>query len=137
MRQYHLDLFPRRRVLLAIIEAIRRAVSDLLIDSAPIPVCTYQRSRYCAALAGPEYYSMAPLCDVRGLRLIAPPRRYDKVAWPEDLRRQVNPVRRRMENGLSVLSTVFHVQPLGSRLLSGLDVQVASRILANTLSFSV
>lgn len=77
--QYHRALFPkvlsrsrfnrRRRALIALIEGIRRALSDLLIDptdawrlidSAPIPVCTYQRSRHCATLAGPEYYSVMP-----------------------------------------------------------------------------
>jgi hypothetical protein len=219
IRQYHRDLFPqvlsrsrfnrRRRMLIAVIEAIRRALSDLLIapedawrliDSAPIPVCTYKRSRHCATLAGPEYYSVMPtreaklfglrlhvtttltqvidqwllvpaaprdskmadvvledtahlqvigdnafrdptiqthLLEARGLRLIAPPRLYDKVAWPKELRRQVNRVRRQIESALSVLSTVFHVQQLGSRSLSGLAVRVASRILAYTISFVV
>lgn len=90
VRQYHLDLFPqllsrsrfnrRRRMLIAVIEGIRRAVSDLLIapddpwrliDSAPIPVCTYQRSRHCATLAGPEYYSVMPTrrAKLSGVRL--------------------------------------------------------------------
>lgn len=219
VRQYHRDLFPRllsrsrfnrrRRMLIAVIEGIRRALSDLLIapddpwrliDSAPIPVCTYKRSRHCATLAGPEYYSVMPtrgaklfglrlhltttfthvidhwllvpaaprdskmadvvledatnlavigdnafrdptvcahLREARGLRLIAPPRPYDKVAWPKDLRRQVNRVRRHIESTISVLSTVFHVQQLGSRSISGLVVRVASRILAYTLSVVV
>ena len=62
---------------------------------------------------------------------------YDKVAWPKELRRQVNRVRRQIESALSVLSTVFHVQQLGARSLSGLAVRVASRILAYTISFVV
>ncbi len=219
VRQYHRDLFPcllsrsrfnrRRRMLIAVIEGIRRALSELLIapddawrliDSAPIPVCTYKRSRHCATLAGPEYYSVMPtrraklfgvrlhltttveqvidqwllvpaaprdskmaailledaahltvigdnafrdptvttsLGELRGIRLLAPPRPYDKVAWPEHIRRQVNRVRRQIESAFSVLATVFHVQQLGSRSLSGLGVRVASRILAYTLSFIV
>ena len=219
VRQYHRDLFPhvlsrsrfnrRRRMLIAVIEDLRRALSDLLIapddpwrliDSAPIPVCTYKRSRQCATLAGPEYYSVMPtrgaklfglrlhltttlaqvvdqwllvpaaprdskmaevvledaaplavigdnafrdptiqaqLRETRGLRLLAPPRAYDKVAWPNELRRQVNRVRRQMESAISVLATVFHVQQLGSRSVSGLAARVASRILAYTLSFVV
>ncbi len=219
VHQYHRDLFPqvlsrsrfnrRRRMLIAVIEAIRRALSDLLIapddawrliDSAPIPVCTYKRSRHCATLAGPEYYGVMPtrqaklfglrlhltttlsqvidqwllvpaaprdskmaqvvlkdsaprtvigdnafrdptvqaqLWETRGLRLLAPPRRYDKVAWPPALRRQVNRVRRQIESAISVLSTVFHVQQLGSRSVLGLAARVASRILAYTMSFVV
>jgi hypothetical protein len=73
IRQYHTDLFPRllddtrfnrrRRALLGMIEAIRRQLTTLLIDpqdrtrlvdSAPIPLCTYMRGPRCATVAGPE-----------------------------------------------------------------------------------
>jgi len=74
IRQYHADLFPhllddtrfnrRRRALLGMIEAIRRQLTAMLIDpddrvrlvdSAPIPLCTYTRGRECATVAGAEY----------------------------------------------------------------------------------
>jgi hypothetical protein len=73
VRQYHRDLFPqllddtrfnrRRRALAGVIEAIRRIYTTWLlepddavriVDSAPIPVCTYMRSRSCATVAGAE-----------------------------------------------------------------------------------
>jgi hypothetical protein len=74
IRQYHCDLFPhllddtrfnrRRRALVGLTEAIRRVYTTWLIapddpvrivDSAPIPVCTYMRSRSCATVAGADY----------------------------------------------------------------------------------
>jgi hypothetical protein len=74
VRQYHRDLFPhlvddtrftrRRHALVGITEAIRRMYPTWLIapddavrivDSAPIPVCTYMRSRSCTTVAGAEY----------------------------------------------------------------------------------
>ena len=75
--QYHLDLFPhlldnsqfnrRRRQLTGVMEWMRQRVTNLLIpsedrvrvmDSAPIPVCTYTRSGECATISGPEYASV-------------------------------------------------------------------------------
>jgi hypothetical protein len=77
--QYHRDLFPhllehsrftrRRHALSDIIEALRRQLcADLippdddlrLIDSAPVPLCTYQRSRRCATVQGRAYCSVMP-----------------------------------------------------------------------------
>lgn len=77
IRQYHLDLFPklldnsqfnrRRRALAWVMELIRRQVSQALtdpedreriIDSAPIPACTYARSKQCTTISGPEYASV-------------------------------------------------------------------------------
>lgn len=74
IRQYHRDLFPhlvddtrfnrRRRALVGVTEALRRMYTTWLIepddpvrivDSAPIPVCTYMRSRSCSTVAGAEY----------------------------------------------------------------------------------
>ncbi len=74
IRQYHRDLFPqlvddtrfnrRRRALVGVTEALRRMYTTWLIapddpvrvvDSAPIPVCTYMRSRSCTTVAGAEY----------------------------------------------------------------------------------
>lgn len=79
VRQHYQTLFPqllsnsrfnrRRRALIAVIEGIRRALSDQwiapeddlrLIDSAPIPVCTYGRSRTCETVQGAEYCSVMP-----------------------------------------------------------------------------
>ncbi len=79
VRQYHRALFPkllsnsrfnrRRRALTFCIEGIRQALSAQLIDaedplrltdSAPIPVCTYQRGRDCETVTGPEYCSVMP-----------------------------------------------------------------------------
>lgn len=73
IRQYHRDLFPhliddtrfnrRRRALVGLTEAMRRMYTTWLIapddpvrvvDSAPIPVCTYMRSRSCTTVAGAE-----------------------------------------------------------------------------------
>lgn len=74
VRQYHLDMFPRlleasrfnrrRRHLVMVIEAVRRQLTTQLIssqeqvrlvDSAPIPVCTYMRSNQCQSVSGKEY----------------------------------------------------------------------------------
>ena len=74
IRQYHRDLFPhlvddtrfnrRRRALVGVTEALRRMYTTWLIapddsvhivDSAPIPVCTYMRSRSCTTVAGADY----------------------------------------------------------------------------------
>ena len=77
VRQYHLQLFPalldksqfnrRRRHLTGVMELIRRQLSNVLlepgdrvrlIDSAPIPACTYTRQNDCQTIAGPEYRSI-------------------------------------------------------------------------------
>lgn len=77
VRQYHADLFPqlldnsqfnrRRRQLTGVMEWMRQRLSHLLIppqdrvrvmDSAPMPVCTYTRSRECMAVSGPDYASV-------------------------------------------------------------------------------
>lgn len=76
LRQYHADLFPalpanghfnaRRQALRLIIEQIRRCLLNSfglvnpadpqrLIDSAPLPVCSYGRAARCNSVAGPEY----------------------------------------------------------------------------------
>jgi hypothetical protein len=79
VRQYHADLFPdllsasrfnrRRRASHMLIEGVRRALSDQLIDpqdelrlidSAPIPVCVYARARRSSTLCGSEYFSVMP-----------------------------------------------------------------------------
>jgi hypothetical protein len=75
--QYHRDLFPhlldmsqfnrRRRHLTGIMELIRRQYTQFLIDpvdrvrlidSAPIPACTYTRNSHCETVLGPEYMSV-------------------------------------------------------------------------------
>jgi hypothetical protein len=79
LRQYHSDLFPallpegqfnqRRRELGLVIEQIRQHLISAwglirppdryrLIDSAPIPVCTYMRASRNQTVAGPEYFSV-------------------------------------------------------------------------------
>lgn len=79
IRQHHPALFPqllsrsrfnrRRRALLVVIEGIRRALSDQLIapeddlrliDSAPIPACTYGRSSACETVQGHDYAGYMP-----------------------------------------------------------------------------
>lgn len=79
VRQHHRALFPqllsrsrfnrRRRALMALIEGIRRALSDQLIppdddlrliDSAPIPACTYGRSSACETVQGHDYAGYMP-----------------------------------------------------------------------------
>lgn len=76
LRQYHPDLFPhllensrfnrRRRDLACFIEAVRQQITTeyqlisesdrvRLVDSVPIPVCTYMRSGRCMTVAGKEY----------------------------------------------------------------------------------
>lgn len=74
VRQYHADMFPpllddprvtrRRRALSGLMEAMRRIYTTWLltdddsvrvVDSAPIPVCTYMRSRSCTTVAGADY----------------------------------------------------------------------------------
>ena len=77
VRQYHSDLFPnlldnsqfnrRRRHLTGVMEWMRKRITKLLIpeedrmrvmDSAPIPVCTYTRSGENATISGTEYASV-------------------------------------------------------------------------------
>lgn len=90
IRQYHADLFPRllsasrfnrrRRASHALIEGIRRALSDQLIDpqdtlrlidSAPIPVCVSARAKRNQTLCGSQYFSVMPTRRAKlfGLRL--------------------------------------------------------------------
>ena len=77
LRQYHSALFPhvldngqfnrRRRDLTGVMEVIRRQYTQLLIDpndpvrlldSAPVPACTYTRNSHCETVLGPEYMSV-------------------------------------------------------------------------------
>jgi DDE family transposase len=92
LRQYHRDLFPhllpngqfnaRRRALGAITEQIRQDITRTfslidpqdpfrLIDSAPLPVCTYGRAGHNHTLAGSEYFGVMPNRKAKlfGLRL--------------------------------------------------------------------
>lgn len=217
LRQYHQDLFPdmvensrfnrRRRQLTGVMEVIRRQLTTWLIDkddsvrlldSAPLPTCTYTRGGSCDTVKGPEYvgYVASKRANFFGLRLflttsldqvvdrwmLAPAshrdgkvtpsffdettqlwvyadnafhdpdnkawlekqrrvilvtgqRRDAKNRWPTHVRRLFNRLRRRIETALSTLCTVFHLQRLGSRSLSGLLCRVTTRILAYNLSF--
>lgn len=77
LQQYHRDLFPqlleqsrfnrRRRELGMVIEQVRQLLTAPLLegearvrilDSAPIPACTYTRSVDCQTVSGPEYASV-------------------------------------------------------------------------------
>ena len=90
VRQYHQDMFPqlpdasrfnrRRRELTGCMEAIRRIHASWLIDkddrvrlldSAPIPVCTYTRSRTCEMVTGADYvgYAASDKANFFGFRL--------------------------------------------------------------------
>lgn len=79
VRQHYLQLFPhlledsrfnrRRRALALVIEELRCALKALLIsatdrlrlvDTAPIPVCTYMRGSNCKTIQGAEYCSVVP-----------------------------------------------------------------------------
>jgi len=74
LRQCFQDMFPllleksqfnrRRRALTGVMEIIRRQLTQLLIDpdddirvidSAPVPACTYTRQNDCETVVGPEY----------------------------------------------------------------------------------
>ena len=219
IRQFQHFLFPkllpngqfnyRRRLLGPIIEQIRRWLTfswgliqpddELrLVDSAPVPVCTYKRARQNSNFAGSEYFGkmytraarlfgfrlhlsvtadqvvgswllapaahhdsqlMWPLFDdqhhlmlladgayispleqsrlavKRGIKVYAPPRRDSKQPWPKEFKQIAMKLRRRVETSLSVLSTVFKVEQVGSRSSDGLVTRVATRILAYTLCF--
>lgn len=79
VRQYHPDLFPallpegqfnsRRRELRMVTEQIRQHITGTrglidaedncrIIDSAPIPLCTYARACDCRSASGPQYFSV-------------------------------------------------------------------------------
>lgn len=79
VRQHYLSLFPdlleesrfnrRRRALGRVTEEIRRCLSAQLIapmdrvrlvDTAPIPVCTYMRGNRCQTVRGAEYCGVIP-----------------------------------------------------------------------------
>jgi hypothetical protein len=70
----------------------------------------------------------------RNIRVWAPPRSNARHPWPPAFARLANRFRRRIETGLSVLTTVFHLEQPGARSPSGLVARVATRILAYTLS---
>jgi hypothetical protein len=217
IRHYHHDLFPhllddtrfnrRRRLIAGLIEAVRQFYTAWLIapddpgrvvDSAPIPVCTYMRSNQCQTVVGADYcgimtsrraklygfrihltttatqvvdqWMLAPasywdgkvtaglLEDAAGLwvigdnafhdpttvewlrhqrhiRLTAIQRRDARIPWPTEVREMLTNLRRTIESALSVLCTVFHLEQLGSRSLSGLLTRISTRLLAYTLSF--
>lgn len=71
-------------------------------------------------------------CDVQ---LWAVPRQDSRTPWPEQFRRLVSKVRRRIETAFSVLSEVFNLERPASRSLSGLVSRVSTRMLAYTLAF--
>lgn len=220
LRQYHPRLFPhlppngwfnqRRTRLGPLIEQIRQVIMrqygliaaddpDRLIDSAPIPVATYQRAGANRTVNGSAYFgimssrraklfgfrmhlttttrgvvetwllapagihdsqvmpavlegaskrvvladgayhnpAVAPVLAARQVVVHAPPRRDSRKRepWPDDLRRWVGKVRRRIETALSVLTTVFKVECPHARSLRGLVCRISTRILAYTLSF--
>lgn len=79
VRQHYLPLFPglleesrfnrRRRALAEVTEEIRRRLSAQLVaptdrlrlvDTAPVPVCTYMRGRSCQTVRGAEYCGIMP-----------------------------------------------------------------------------
>jgi hypothetical protein len=87
LRQYHPTLFPhlpseghfneRRTLLGPLIDQIRRLLThhyglidpdnpDRLIDSAPIPICTYRRARQNQTVTGSEYFGVM---STRGAKL--------------------------------------------------------------------
>jgi hypothetical protein len=69
------------------------------------------------------------------VRLWAVPRQDSRTPWPEQFRRLVSRVRRRIETAFSVLSEVFNLERPASRSLSGLVSRVSTRMLAFTLAF--
>lgn len=217
VNQYHRDLFPhlldngqfnrRRRDLTGVMEAIRCQYTPLLIhpddrmriiDSAPIPACTYARSGQCETVKGPEYASvmaskkaklfghrffatisynqvidrwmLAPaapndgkmtpaffedqadllvlgdngfhvpneiawLKSDRNVNLIAALRKNVKEPLPDEFRRLLNRMRRRIETAFSVMTTVFTLEKPGSRSLGGLLSRITTTVLAYNLSF--
>ena len=91
IRQHYRKEFPqllslsrfnrRRRMLSGVIEAIRQGLCAALIpptddvrliDSAPIPVCTYQRSPHCTTVQGSAYCGVMASRKAKlfGLRLV-------------------------------------------------------------------
>lgn len=219
IRQFQHPLFPkllpngqfnyRRRLLGPIMEQIRRLLVATwglispddqlaLVDSAPIPVCTYKRSSRNTNFVGPEYFGkmytraarlfglrlhlnvsaeqvvaswlLAPashhdsqlmwplfeeqqqlvilgdgayvspiehsrLLSKREIKVYAPPRRDSQHPWPSEFKQLAMKVRRRVETAISVLSSVFKVEQIGSRSTDGLVTRVSTRILAYTLCF--
>lgn len=71
----------------------------------------------------------------RQIRLTAIQRRDAREPWPPLVREHLTRLRRTIESALSVLCTVFHLEQLGSRSLSGLLTRISTRLLAYTLSF--
>ncbi len=65
----------------------------------------------------------------------AVPRQDSRTPWPAAFRAWVTRIRRRIETVFSVLTTVFHIEQLGSRSLDGLFARIATRMLAYTLCF--
>jgi hypothetical protein len=63
------------------------------------------------------------------------PRQDSRTPWPEQFRKVVARVRRRVETVLSVLQSVFNIEQPKSRSLPGLVCRVATRMLTYTLCF--
>ena len=140
LRQYHLDLFPhllpngqfnaRRRALDALSEQIRQdltrqfglidAEQDLrLVDSAPIPVCTYGRAGRNRTLVGPEYFGVmtnrkAKLYGLRLYVLTTPEQVIDRWLLAPASRRDCKLLPDILENcsGLNVFADNAYVDPL-------------------------
>lgn len=97
IRQYHLDLFPtlledsrfnrRRRALSAATEALRSHFRDVwrathplsddeanlrVIDSAPIPICTYTRGARCQSIPLAERDAWFGVCTSKKLKFFGP-----------------------------------------------------------------
>jgi hypothetical protein len=139
LRQYHLDLFPhllpnghfnaRRRMLGAISEQIRQEITrqwglidaeqDLrLVDSAPIPVCTYGRAGRNRTLVGPEYFGVmtnrkAKLYGLRLYVLTTPEQVIDRWLLAPASRRDCKLLPDILENcsGLSVFADNAYADP--------------------------
>jgi hypothetical protein len=123
--QYHRDLFPRllhpsqfnrrRRALAGVMESIRRQLTnvlidpqdrDRLIDSAPVPACTYTRQNECETAVGMEYrgvvtskraklyghrfYATVTKSQVVDRWMIAPASYYEGKLMPEFFAEQAN-----------------------------------------------
>jgi len=75
------------------------------------------------------------LRERHNIQVWATPRQDSVEPWPAAFRQWATRLRRRIETAISVLVTVFDVERLGSRSLSGLIARVATRLLAYTLCF--
>lgn len=110
-----------------------------IIDSAPIPICTYSRSSRCQSISLEQSDEYFGVCTSKKTRFFGPrchgtvylDQMIDSWCLAPGYYHDLRPVPDRIETALSVLTTSFSLDKLGSRTFPGM----VARVLAYISSF--